>query len=124
MVSKNIITTTHFEPQQFGNDWGLFVDIDIDNYQNNNKVVSNICSTKTITTNIYKNLYIASDVYEKCYINNFTCINYYHVNDENTQTYSNIFDYLNDKNNVYEIAGYLTITLVTSCLTYGMLCIL
>ena len=46
MVSKNIIMSTHFDPQQFGNDWGLFVDIDIDNYQNNNKVVSNICSTK------------------------------------------------------------------------------
>ena len=121
MVSKNIITTTHFEPQQFGNDWGLFVDIE--NYQNNNEFVSNICSKKTIK-NSYKDLYIASDVYEKCYINNFTCINYYHVNDENTQTYSNIFDYLNDKNNVYEIAGCFTTTLITSCLTYGMLCML
>lgn len=119
MVSKNIIMSTHFEPQQFGNGWGIFVDIDIENYQNHNEFVSNICSKKTI-----KHLYINSDFNNDCYINNFACIDFY-TNDIDSQIHSiNIFDYLNNKNNVYEIAGYLTTTVITSCLTYGILCIL
>jgi hypothetical protein len=121
MFSRNIIKSTHFEPQQFGNDWGLFVDIE--NYPHNNEVVSNVSSKKTIKNN-YKNLYIDSDVYEKCYINNFACIDFY-TNDIESQIHSNnIFDYLNDKNNVYEIAGCFTTTIITSFLTYGLLCIL
>ena len=122
MVSKNIIMSTHFEPQQFGNDWGLFVDIE--NYQNNNEFIPNVCSKKTIKSN-YKNLYIDVDFYKNDYINKFSCIDYYHINDKDYQIQSsNIYDYINDTNNVYEIAGCFTTTLVTSCLTYGFLCLL
>lgn len=122
MVSRNIIMSTHFEPQQFGNGWGIFVDIE--NYQNNNEFVSDVCSKKTIK-NSYKNLYIDSAFYENDYINNFVCVDYYHTNDKDSQIHSsNIFEYLNDKNNVYEIVGCFTTTFITSCLTYGLLCIL
>jgi hypothetical protein len=114
--------STHFEPQQFGNGWGIFVDIE--NYQNNNEFVSDICSKKT-KKNSYKNLYIDSAFYENDYINNFTGFDYYHTNDTYSQIHSsNICEYLKDKNNVYEIVGCFTTTLVTSCLTYGLLCIL
>ena len=37
------------------------------------------------------------------------------INDENNE---------NDENTVYEMLGYLTTTLITSCLTYSILCIL
>jgi hypothetical protein len=114
--------STQFEPQQFGNGWGIFVDIE--NYQNNNDFVSDVYSKKTIK-NSYKNLYIDSAFYENDYINNFACVDYYHTNNTDTQIHSSsIFEYLNDKNNVYEIAGCFTTTLVTSFLTFGILCIL
>ena len=121
MASRNIIMSTNFEPQQFGNGWGIFVDIE--NYHNNNEFVSDVCSKKPIK-NSYKNLYIDSAFYENDYINNFDCVDYY-TNDKDSQIRSsNVFEYLNDRDNVYEIVGCFTTTLVTSCLTYGLLCIL
>lgn len=128
MVSKNIIMSTHFEPQHFGNGWGIFVDIE--NYPlENNRFISNARSKQPIK-HIYNNFNINNEFDDDWYTNKFVYFDYPRKYDIESQTHRNNFDNVNNENNendentVYEILGYLTTTLVTSCLTYGILCIL
>ena len=134
MVSKNILMPTHFEPQHFGNGWGIFVDIE-NNQIENNIFVSNARSKQPIK-HIYNNFYINNDFDDDWYSNKFVYFDYPRKYDIESQAQRNNFDYVNNRingingnngnngNTVYEILGYLTTTLVTSCLTYGILCIL
>ena len=138
MVSKNLIVSNRFEPQHFGNEWGIFVDIDIENYQSdNNRFVSNARSKQPIK-HIYNNFSINNDFDDDWQSNKFVYFDYPRKYDVESQPHRNNFNYVNninnvnnvinedndDENTVYEILGYLTTTLITSCLTYGILCIL
>ncbi len=132
MVSKNMIMSTRFEPQHFGNGWGIFVDIDIENSQiENNRFVSNARSKQPIK-HIYNNFNINNDFDDDWQSNKFVYFDYPRKCDIESRSHRNNFNNVNnvinedndDENTVYEILGYLTTTLITSCLTYGILCIL
>lgn len=144
MVSKNIIVSSHFEPQHFGNGWGIFVDIENSQLENNNRFISNTRRKQPIK-HIYNNFNINNDFDDDWKSNKFVYFDYHRKYDIESQTHLNNFDYFNDvnslnnvnnfnnvnnennendENTVYEMLGYLTTTLITSCLTYSILCIL
>ena len=92
MVSKYLISD--YEPQDFGNNWGLFIDIE---NEKNEKQINTL----------------------------FTSLNYQVIiyNDIESQLYNIYYHYRNNKKKI-NLFNCLTTTIITSCLTYIVLCIL
>ena len=96
MVSKNLIVSNRFEPQHFGNEWGIFVDIDIENYQSdNNRFVSNARSKQPIK-HIYNNFSINNDFDDDWQSNKFVYFDYPRKYDVESQPHRNNFNYVNN----------------------------